>query len=128
MSQRNIKRQEIVLQSEFLSKSILKQGKKQTRLKTEITATEPKRGKMKFYVDKLHKSCSENDCPFNYDTIGCRAISSSMSNEDYDRFFDSPEYDTLCKYLSQNKYSEYMGRYPRCPLYLLRLEKTSEEE
>lgn len=76
---------------------------------------------MRIYVSELPKSCNMDDCPFNYDTIGCRAMSAAMSNEAYDSFVESTEYDIISEYLHGK-----MGRYPKCPLYLLKLEKASE--
>ena len=64
---------------------------------------------MKFWVDKLPKSCAEKDCPFNYDTIACRAIDSEMGNAWYERG------KALREALDGNG-----KRYYKCPLRLER--------
>lgn len=76
---------------------------------------------MKFYVDEMPKSCSDNDCPFNYDNIGCRAISYSMTEREYDIFSYTSEYDEVQKYLEHR--GEYKKRYPKCPLIVLNKEQ-----
>ena len=76
---------------------------------------------MKFYVDELPKSCCEEDCPFNYDTLGCRAIRFSIGDKAYERFWATDEYNVIQEYLNGKK-----GKitYPQCPLKLLDKEET----
>lgn len=43
--------------------------------------TRPYNETTEFYVNELPRSCSEDDCPFNYDTIACTIMNEESLNE-----------------------------------------------
>jgi hypothetical protein len=75
--------------------------------------TRPYNETTEFYVNELPRSCSEDDCPFNYDTIACRIIMEDSISEE--------QYRELCKCLNvdlldREEQKEYNHRPSCCPL------------
>lgn len=47
------------------------------------------------YVDELPKSCAEYECPFNYDTCGCRAKEFvDVGDIDIEYFYEKGRHET----------------------------------
>ena len=75
--------------------------------------TRPYNETTEFYVNELPRSCSGDDCPFNYDTIACRIImEDSISKK---------QYKELCKCLNVDlldceEQEKYNHRPSCCPL------------
>lgn len=62
-----------------------------------------------FYVNELPRSCSEDDCPFNYDTNGCNIVNEdSISEEQNEELRDCLK--------AFDKEDKCYGRASCCPL------------
>ena len=75
--------------------------------------TRPYNETTEFYVNELPRSCSEDDCPFNYDTIACTAIDEeSISEEQRKELYHCLSVDVL----DREEQKQYNHRPSFCPL------------